>query len=866
MWSPRVPWRVVVCLGVLAGGGLTPAWAQAPPAPRIFSVVEDPSGALLVISGARFGDAAEVWVDGQPVPVVPGATDERLEVEVPPVWRVQPGTYRLVVRTTQGRTDTFEVTMGGSGSRAAPEAGPEGRPADAGAATLVRPDTSRQAGEQALVAAPGATRPGIEPAVTENPGSPWATAVGYEALYYNTTGLSNTAAGYRALFSNTTGSENTAVGSAALVANTTGVFNTAAGVSALASNTTGFYNTAAGSQALALNTTGSNNTAAGMNALRANTTGSSNTAAGSFTLYANTTGINNTAAGDSALSSNTTGSSNTADGFQALQVNTIGSSSTAAGAYALRSNTTGGGHTAVGYQALAANTTGFNNMAVGNSALYANTTGYANTAAGYQALAANTTGIRNVALGYQAGNAQTTGSNNVYVANAGVDGESGTIRIGTAGTHTDTYLAGLVRAAAFAGDGTGLTGVVATSAASASDLACTGCVSASEVSFGYAGSASGGGPATSALSANTAAIATDLECKGCVEDFEVNFTYAGSASPGGPATSALTATTATSATTAASANNLTCTGCVSASEVSFPYAGSASAGGPATSALTATTAGSALTAATATTAANASALGGQPPSAYASAAHTHPQFGAMVVQGSPEQNTALGTTALGGVTSGTANTALGYGAGSAQTTGSRNLYLANVGVAGENDTIRLGTPGTETRVFLSGARGVKLLLANKALALKIDKFGQLGTTVSSRRYKTDIRDMGRASSGLLRLRPVTFRYKGTDDPSRDYGLIAEEVAEVLPDLVVRNDDGQVETVQYDQLPVLLLNELQKQHRAVEAQAGQLAAQDQQLRAQARQLTGQAAELAALQQRLAHLEALQAGARPGGTLP
>jgi hypothetical protein len=208
-------------------------------------------------------------------------------------------------------------------------------------------------------------------------------------------------------------------------------------------------------------------------------------------------------------------------------------------------------------------------------------------------------------------------------------------------------------------------------------------------------------------------------------------------------------------------------------------------------------------------------------------------------------NTAHGALALFTNTTGSGNLALGYRAGY-NATGNHNIYLAHEGVAAEIGTMRLGTPGTQTRTFLAGAYQVKLLLANKPLALKIDKFGQLGTPVSSRRYKTDIRDMGAASEGLFRLRPVTFRYKGTGDPSRDYGLIAEEVAEVYPDLVVRNARGQVETVLYDQLPVLLLNELQKQRATVGMQAATIAEQ--------------AEKLAGLEARLARLEALLASPR------
>ena len=119
-------------------------------------------------------------------------------------------------------------------------------------------------------------------------------------------------------------------------------------------------------------------------------------------------------------------------------------------------------------------------------------------------------------------------------------------------------------------------------------------------------------------------------------------------------------------------------------------------------------------------------------------------------------------------------------------------------------------------------------------AVIVGDFGQLGTILSSRRIKKDIRDMGEASTGLVRLRPVTFRYKKAkpkDERRLQYGLIAEEVAEVYPDLVIYDDTGEAQTVMYHQLPVMLLNELQKQHRQVQELTERLARLEQVLTAQ-----------------------------------
>jgi hypothetical protein len=253
------------------------------------------------------------------------------------------------------------------------------------------------------------------------------TAEGDGALFSLTTGLGNTALGFNTLHANTTGFINTATGRNALLSNTTGFFNTATGGAALASNTTGDSNTATGRTAMLSNTTGSRNTATGWSALGGfNNTGNANVATGAFALYSNTTGSFNAATGNTALSENTTGEVNTANGYAALL-----------------SNTTGSGNTANGFEALASNTTGNDNTASGPDALANNTTGEGNTANGVDALYSNTTGNNNVALGNSAGGALTTGDLNIDIGNEGVADEANTIRIGTSGDQTRTFIAGI---------------------------------------------------------------------------------------------------------------------------------------------------------------------------------------------------------------------------------------------------------------------------------------------------------------------------------------------------------------------------------------------------------------------------------------
>jgi len=418
---------------------------------------------------------------------------------------------------------------------------------------------------------------------------PQNTFIGESAGNFTMTGANNSASGFSALQNNTTGTRNTASGAQALQVNSTGSRNTANGALSLRSNTAGNDNSASGNQALESNTTGSNNTASGAQALQFNTGGDGNTASGL-----------------SALRNNTTGSNNTANGVLALVNNTIGINNTANGALALEFNT-GGGNTASGAFALQINTTGNNNTASGLSALQGNTTGAGNTASGVGALQSNTSGFANIAVGFHAGANLTTGSDNIDIGNLGVAAESGVIRIGTAGTHAATFIAG-----------------------------------------------------------------------------------------------------------------------------------------------------------------------------------------------------------IRGVATGSAT-------------------------------------------------GIPVL---------IDANGQLGTASSSRRVKDDIADMGEASRVLMNLRPVTFHYKADKGPkgrTLQYGLVAEEVAKVAPGLVARSAGGRIETVYYQFLTPMLLNEYQKQQRTVEAQAAQLMKQAVRIAELEQDREKQTAEMAELKRQTARIEALENQASRMGLL-
>lgn len=189
----------------------------------------------------------------------------------------------------------------------------------------------------------------------------------------------------------------------------------------------------------------------------------------------------------------------------------------------------------------------------------------------------------------------------------------------------------------------------------------------------------------------------------------------------------------------------------------------------------------------------------------------------------------IGTRTAASLSTGEYNLIIGHGSGNTISTGSNNvivghntagiatlagaasnnIYLGNSISPGvtENATTRIGVEGTQLRAFIGGIFGVTTD-NNDAMTVLVDSAGQLGTTSSSARYKENIKDMGKESSAIFKLRPVTFEMKAHKEKVMCYGLIAEEVEKVMPRLVVKRD-GQPESVKYQDLPALLLNELQK---------------------------------------------------------
>ena len=184
-------------------------------------------------------------------------------------------------------------------------------------------------------------------------------------------------------------------------------------------------------------------------------------------------------------------------------------------------------------------------------------------------------------------------------------------------------------------------------------------------------------------------------------------------------------------------------------------------------------------------------------------------------------NTAVGDSALINNGTGHSNIGIGFNGGYNITNSSNNIEIGSLGTSADNNTIRLGTQGTQKATYIAGISGTAMTGAD----VVVSSTGRLGVLPSSARYKKDIQPMSDRSNRLWQLRPVTFRYK--QDPSqRQYGLIAEQVAKVYPELVVRGDKGEIESVQYRELIPLMLNEMQHQQAALTA----LKAQNDVLRA------------------------------------
>ena len=220
----------------------------------------------------------------------------------------------------------------------------------------------------------------------------------------------------------------------------------------------------------------------------------------------------------------------------------------------------------------------------------------------------------------------------------------------------------------------------------------------------------------------------------------------------------------------------------------------------------------------------------------------------------------MGPTALYSNTTGSNNLAIGASAGFNLTTGSNNIDIGALGAAAEANTIRIGNINTQTATYIQGIRGATVA---GGVSVMVDSTGHLGTLTSSARYKENVQPMDKASEAILSLKPVTFRYKKELDPKAipQFGLVAEQVEKVSPELVAYDDQGKPYTVRYEAVNAMLLNEFLKEHRTVEQQGAEMKKQDRKVETLESTIAQQEKEIdalaAGLKEQAAHIQKVNA---------
>jgi len=643
-------------------------------------------------------------------------------------------------------------------------------------------------------------------------------------------------------------------------------------------------NTAVGASALELNTTGTNNSAFGSGALFKNSSGTGNSGFGVNALALNQGGVGNSAFGYGALSNNVVTSANSAFGYKSLEYSQ-GQRNTAFGSQALSGlGLSGGGsgdsNIAIGQNAGTNLTSGSNNIYVGNlGPTLPNTMESGMIRIGdpnFQTatyLAGNVTISAPAGMGFGLtfpdGTTQTTaytgggsggggGTVTSVMAGTGLTSSpnpitsSGTISIASGGV-TNSLLANPSFTLSV---GTGLTGggTVALGGTGTLSLATINCP---------------GGDVLTGLPLACSPLSTLGIATLGANTFSGDQTITGNVSASGAVTVGgnLALPNTTSPTTASPG-----VGVITLGGIAFLHnygirntfvgglAGNTSTSGPDNTGVGFGALGS-LGGSNPTMAFSNSAFGSQALTANTTGL-LNSAFGAGALASNTEglSNSAFGEGTLAALKSGSNNIAIGKGAGgNLFTNESFNIYIGNVGTSSESNTIRIGDGVTQTATYITGISGATIA---SGTAVMVASNGQLGTITSSRRFKHDIADMGVESDLLMKLRPVAFYYKPELDTTqtRQYGLVAEEVAKVAPGLVVFDKNGEPETVRYHFVNAMLLNEVQKQQRLLEEQQR---ATDEQRRANEEQkstIARQQEEIQDLAARLAKLEALLAPQR------
>lgn len=591
-----------------------------------------------------------------------------------------------------------------------------------------------------------------------------------------------------------TATDSVGIGQNALTALTSGVNNTIIGSTAGDAITTGFSNTSAGYGSMGAINTGAANTAFGNSALAASTTGNFNVAIG---MQSMDTGI---ATGDGY---------NTYMGWQSGRNVSTGAENTGVGARSFSSITTGTKNTGIGSNSGRDNT-GSNNVALGAETLMLGTSIDNSVAVGFQALRNLGTGDYNCAIGYQAGGSfNGTEASNICINSSGVAADNNTLRIG-AGTGTGIQQLNTVVIH-------GISSITPSNTTlNVPVIDATGQIGTSIPASGTVG-----------LGSDTNANTLNVMTGAAVKTVTIGSTNTSSTTTvqGGTGGIQLSGTFVNIPTTTST------TGQIRMNNTRFihSYGTNNLYVGKTTGNFTLTGAGNAAFGescmASLTSGFNNTAVGinaeGAMTTGNDNTAVGIGSSGAITTGG---YNTSTGSSSLGQLTTGSYNATFGYNSGVNYTTSeSSNVCINNAGTSGDSNTLRIGAAtGTAAQqlnaTYIHGVRGITTV-NNDAVAVLVDSAGQFGTTSSSIRFKENVEDMGDVSSSIYDLRPVTFDFIGKNYSSKQTGLIAEEVFDVMPSLVAHDKDGVIESVKYHELPVLLLNEIKKLKERIEVLEG-----------------------------------------------
>ena len=698
------------------------------------------------------------------------------------------------------------------------------------------------------------------------------TFVGAEAGYAHSTGDTNSFFGFRSGKNNSSGNADTYIGYQAAYSNN-GNNNTIVGRSA-GFNSKGSNNVCVGVSAC-YNNTASNDTFLGYSSGVANTSGAGNTFVGNMAGNANTKGGGNTFIGNNAAvtSADSGGNNccNTIVGNGAAGIGPMaGAANSCFGQRACEADTSGGKNSAYGFLSGYKTTTGSFNSYYGDQSGQNNTVGSYNTFLGISAAGTNfTTGDNNTFVGAFAGDQENNVSNNIEIGNAGpAPGGSNSILIGTetAGVN-QTYIAGIYQQQSL----TNTRSVV---------IDATG-------HLGTGTGSGGGNVVTGPASPCTANYLTRWAgnyTADCTHEYElqsnsylgvnVGVTPHAALDVNGQSNSGINTTDTRSSYMIGLAAVLS----INPIGSNNLFVGPTGSGGSSNTLI-------GWNAASSNTTGAANTMAGLSAGSANTTGKENSYFGMFAGLSTKDkndnvyvgfesglnldgaQNTFLGAYdgyQLGDGSS--SNIFIGYGAGGnnggTSTASNNNVYIASYGCpaypCSESGAVRVGTQGLQSVTYVAGIANNNVANTNPVCVLTNGQLGVCGS--SSRRFKDEIADMGDSSSKLFQLHPVTYFYKPQyDDGSHalQFGLIAEEVAKVYPEMAMYDKDGQPSGVRYQLLAPMLLNELQKEHKVVMEQQEELQTQLQQIKAQRQELDTVKRELqtqnASLQERLQKLE-------------